>query len=127
MEGPGPYLSDVCARPACGHAMNFHQSTEHGPGSTGCVRAVEMGRELIGATTRPPLGRCGCPAFLQSEADARRDRRWRQLMATNVLGGFEVAIGEAFGKDVVEKTAPLLRRVRAILSRATTPATESKP
>ena len=41
------------------------------------------------------------------------------------LNGVETAIRESFDKDVLEKTMPLVRRIRAILTRATVPAPEA--
>jgi hypothetical protein len=69
---------------------------------------------------RPPT-LCPCTSFVPSEADALRDKRWRQDMALCALDGAEATIEEAYGKDVVEKCVPLLRRIREIMKRATIP------
>jgi hypothetical protein len=119
---PGPYLADICARESCRHPLNFHDF-DPTTGRRVCKRQIHPADLPAGSEVRAMAERetlvCGCEDFEPSEADARRDRRWRQDMAHSVLDGLEVAIGEAFEKDVTDKTAPLLRRIGAIMRRAT--------
>jgi hypothetical protein len=131
LEGPGPYLGDACARPGCGHPFNFHSEKDPTTKKHRCLRSIRgdlacncrvndmSGQHQVGCASLLEMAPCPCEEFVQEPAHALRDKRWRQSMAASALNGVEVAIGEAFDPDVLEKTAPLVRRIRAILQRAT--------
>jgi hypothetical protein len=118
--GLGPYMGDICAWPGCGHSLNFHLA---GATYGRCLRIMKRGPPDRDGVL-PPTEHCDCPGFVQSEADAHRDRRGKQASAVQGLAAVEAAIAESFDPTEQEKVAPLLRRIRAICQRAMLPPLE---